>query len=161
MTFFENGCPLKTRVPMYITKTKFSYQNRFSVYLCNVKWFLIASKQLRNVPKHLPSHKISFSNLFLSFSNDFFYEIHLKFPQITDFEQEILTERWEWYQISEIHVRFSKISIKTCSLPKSLHVTPSELRERAIWNLSLNSVFLVSHLARIRQKNIKNVKKGI
>ena len=52
---------------MCITKTKFSFQNRFSVYFCNVKCALIASKQLRNVPKHLPSHKISFSNLFLSF----------------------------------------------------------------------------------------------
>ena len=81
-SFNEFQNVLKTRVPMYITKTKFSYQNRFSVYLCNVKWFLIASKQLRNVPKHLPSHKISFSNLFLSFSNDFLYEIHLKFPKL-------------------------------------------------------------------------------
>ena len=113
LQFLDNPIRIKTRLPMYITKTQFSFQNRFSVYLCNVKWFLIASKQLRNVRKHLPTHKISFSNLFLSFSNDFLYEIHLKFPQITDFEQEILTERWKWYQISEIHVRFSKIQIRS------------------------------------------------
>ena len=38
-------------------------------------------------------HKISFYNLFLSFPNDFLYEIHLESINITDFEQEILTER--------------------------------------------------------------------